>query len=171
MEHSVCFIGHRKINDTPQLRKRLRQVLSQLIESGTVNFIFGDRSEFDKLCYDSVTQLRELYPQIRRIKFRKDYENTNEYTMKLLSYGYEESICPKGIDSAGRACYAERNQAMILESDICIFYYDKSYFPSRRKYAKNCLNDYQPKSGTAIAYQYAVKSKKTIINCFFKENI
>ncbi len=166
MEHSVCFIGHRKINDTPELRERVQDILQELIENGTVSFIFGDHSAFNSLCYDLVTELKEKYPEIKRINFRKDYENTNDYTMQFLIVGYEESICPKGVGSAGRASYVERNQAMIRESDGCIFYYDENYQPSRRKYGKHYLTDYQPKSGTALAYHYAKLKKKHIYNLY-----
>ena len=84
LEHSVCFIGHRKIEDTPELRERLQKILLNLIETGTVNFIFGDHSAFDDLCYELVTELKEKYPEIKRINFRKDYEDTNDYTMQFL---------------------------------------------------------------------------------------
>ncbi len=89
--------------------------------------------------------------------------------MPFLIKGYEESVCPKGVGNAGRAGYAERNQAMIRESDVCVFYYDKSYLPVRRKYGKRDLADYQPPSGTALAYHYAESKNKAIINCFGPE--
>ena len=164
MEHSVCFIGHRKINDTPELRERLRGILLDLIENGTVNFIFGDHSAFDDLCYELVTEFKEKYPVIKRINFRKDYEDADEYTMRFLASGYEESICPCGVGKAGRASYVERNQAMIRESDACVFYYDESYLPPRRKNSRRELCDYQPKSGTALAYGYAEAKGKRIYN-------
>lgn len=59
MENSVCFIGHRKIVNTPQLQERLRRILLELIDNGTVNFIFGNHSAFDDLCYDLITELKE----------------------------------------------------------------------------------------------------------------
>ena len=61
---------------------------------------------------------------------------------------------------AGKASYVERNQAMIDNSDYCVFYYDSSYQPKPKK------NDYQPKSGTAIIYAYAQQKKKNIVNLF-----
>ena len=163
MEHSVCFIGHRMINDTPELRKRLQSVLQELIDTGTTDFIFGDHSAFDSLCYDSVTKLKEKYTEIKRINFRCDYEDADDYTMQFLIAGYEESICPKGIGSAGRASYVERNRTMIRESDVCVFYYDENYIPSGRKHG---AADCKSQSGTAIAYAYAESKKKKIINCF-----
>lgn len=162
MEHSACFIGHRIINDTPELRKRLRSILSELIEGGTTAFIFGDHSEFDSLCYDLVTELKVKNPAIKRINFRKDYENTDDYTMRFLIAGYEESICPKGVGDAGKASYIERNRAMILESDICVFYYDKNYRPAPKNAGEH--RPY-PQSGTAAAFHFAEQKKKKIINC------
>ncbi len=155
MEHSVCFIGHRKIHDTPELRRRLKSILPELIRTGTVNFIFGDHSAFDRLCYELVTEFKETYPVIRRINFRCDYPDADGYTMRFLIAGYEESICPDG-----RAKYAERNQAMIRESDVCIFYYDETAASLRRS------GDRRPNSGTAIAFQYAKRKQKPVFNCF-----
>lgn len=170
MENSVCFIGHRKINDTPELRERLRCVIATLIQKGTVNFIFGDNSEFDSLCYEAVTEFKEKNHGIKRINFRKNYESADDYTMRFLLSGFEESICPKGVGSAGRASYVERNYAMIRESGVCIFYYDENYLPQRRKNSRYDITDYQPKSGTAVAYAYAVKIKKCIINIYEENN-
>ena len=62
--------------------------------------------------------------------------------------------------TSGRASYVERNGAMINDSDFCVFYFDDTYKPPRRKYGKS----YQPKSGTAIAFAYAVQKKKQIYN-------
>lgn len=61
--------------------------------------------------------------------------------------------------SSGRGSYVERNQAMIDDSDICVFYYDENYLPLRRKNSPRDISDYQPKSGTRIAYEYAIKKE------------
>lgn len=169
MNHSACFIGHREISDTPQLRERLRDTLLELIKSGTVCFIFGDHSAFNRLCYEKVTELQKEHPEIIRIQFRKDYEDADDYTMQFLISGYEESICPKNVGKAGRASYVERNQAMIRESEVCVFYYDEKYLPPRKKYGKNALPGKQAKSGTAVAYAYAVQKKKRIYNLWSEE--
>ena len=165
MDHSACFIGHRKIKDTPELRERVRRVVVDLIKNGTVNFLFGDNSEFNTLCYEIATELKKEYPEIRRIKFRKDFEDADEYTMRFLVSGYEDSICPEGVGKAGKASYVKRNEAMIRESEACIFYYDENYKPARRKPVKNSMNGCQPKSGTALAYEYAIARTK-VINVF-----
>ena len=68
------------------------------------------------------------------------------------------------MENAGRASYVERNQEMINKSKFCVVYYDENYLPPRRKSSRRDLFDYQPKSVTAVAYDYAMKKKKHIIN-------
>jgi hypothetical protein len=41
-----------------------------------------------------------------------------------------------------------------------VVYYDENYAPPRRRNSRRNLLDYKPKSGTKVAYDYAVKKKK-----------
>ena len=77
---------------------------------------------------------------------------------------------PEKIRGAGKASYVERNQEMINKSYFCVVYYDESYTPQERKNNRKAIVDYQPKSGTKIAYDYAVKKKRKIINIFTREH-
>ena len=92
--------------------------------------------------------------------------------------GVEEEKEHKTKYDSGRASYVERNYAMIDDSDICVFYYNEEYQPQRRKEYKGAFGTYQPKSGTKIAYEYALRKsrslekkgeKKTVINIYKKE--
>ncbi len=160
MNKSACFIGHRKVNPSPDFQKKLNNIIIKLIEKEKIeNFLFGSKSEFNDICYDIVSDLMKQYPQIKRIHYRTNYPNADEYTKKLLLQGYEESIFPQSVFCAGRASYIKRNQEMINDSDICVFYYNKTRFSGDGKH----LNT-QPHSGTALAYNYAVKNNKKIIN-------
>ena len=73
---------------------------------------------------------------------------------------------PKVVNASGKASYIERNQAMIDDSDICIFYYDENYIPKQKRISnKSIVGLYTSKnSGTAIAYRYATQKAKHIIN-------
>ena len=144
---TCCFIGHRKIEQTEEIERLLRDTLYSLIGQGVNHFIFGDHSDFDSLCYEIVTELKNEFPQIRRTHYRTDYPDTDDYTLQFLLDGYEDSVCPAGVAGAGRAAYVKRNQAMIHDSDICVFYFDEMYQPNRRRQSKTALTDYQPKSG------------------------
>ena len=163
---TCCFIGHRKIKHKKELASRLRDNICYLLEQGVATFLFGDHSEFNTLCYDTVTELMQEYSQIKRVKFRKDYPEITESVKQYFFNGYEDNICPKGVAQSGRASYVERNQAMIIASDICIFYYNKDYQPKRRKESKHSIGTYQPKSGTRIAYEFAISKKKEIVNLY-----
>lgn len=67
---------------------------------------------------------------------------------------------------AGKASYVECNQEMIKKSYYCICYYDANYLPPRRKNSRRDLFDYQLKSGTKVAYDFAVKKCGQVINVF-----
>jgi hypothetical protein len=92
----------------------------------------------------------------------KIYSSVLNKEINLL--GVEEEYEQKNKYTAGKASYIERNQAMINNSDYCIFYYDENYRPKLRKQSKRDIGYYQPKSGTALAFDYAKRKKKVLIN-------
>ena len=173
------FFGHRKIEITNTLKQKLKDVLEDLITNKKVSvFLFGSRSEFDYICHEIVTELKEKYPVIKRVCYtcksescileseRQEMEKilSNHLKKEVHILGYEEEFEHKTKYVSGRASYVERNQAMIDDSNYCIFYYDENYMPQIRKYSKKQIGYYQPKSGTKLAYDYAVKKKKSILN-------
>ena len=159
-----CFVGHRKIEQTAELEERLYNEVEKMIDSGVDTFYFGSKSEFDRFCHRVVTSLREKYPHIKRIYVRAEYSDINEdYTGYLLE-NYEDTYYPDKVRNSGRAAYVERNQHMINLCSHCIFYYIEDYLPPRRRNSRRDISDYQPKSGTKIAFDYAVQKKKNVIN-------
>ena len=165
---TCCFIGHRKVKHQKELECHLLDVVRYLIAQNVTTFLFGDHSDFNTLCYGVVSELKGTNPTIQRIHVRTDYPNADAYTMQFLTEGYEDSICPDGIASAGKAAYVERNHAMILASDFCVFYYNENYLPDMRKASKKALTNYQPKSGTQLAFDFAKAQGKVIINLYTK---
>jgi uncharacterized phage-like protein YoqJ len=164
-ENTCCFFGHRKINLTEDLKSKLRVTMEKLIVDEKVDmFLFGSRSDFDDLCYEIVTELKEKHPHIKRVYVRAEYPFIDESYRNYILESYEDTYYPERMENAGRASYFERNQEMINQSDVCVVYYDENYAPPRRRNSRRDLADYQPKSGTKIAYDYAVRKGKTIIN-------
>ncbi len=164
-KNSCCFFGHRKINETPELIERLTMTVESLITDKGVNtFYFGSKSEFDDLCHKTVTELKEKYSYLKRIYVRSAFQHIPDWYEESLLKHYEGTYFPEHMENAGRASYVERNQEMINHSKFCVVYYDENYLPPRRRNGKRDLFDYQPKSGTAVAYDYAVRKKKEIIN-------
>lgn len=175
----VCFIGHRKIPMTDELKVNIQTAIENLIVNDKATyFLFGSRSQFDDLCHGIVSELQQKYPSIVRVAYtcrseaatmKEDKEREEEIWRTLL----HKEVRIKDFDaeyehptkySSGRGSYVERNQAMIDDSDICVVYYDENYLPLRRKNSPRDISDYQPKSGTRIAYEYAIKKEKRVIN-------
>ena len=182
LENYKCsFFGHRKIEITEELKEKLNYIIEDLIAFNNVaTFLFGSRSEFNDLCHRIVTELKSKYPHIKRIAYtcqnesgfleseKEHWERVYKSVLKKEAHllFYEEEYHHKTKYSAGKASYVERNQAMITNSDYCVFYYNQNYKPELRKHSKQDFSHYQPKSGTAIAYTYAKAKKKNIINLF-----
>lgn len=148
----VCFIGHRDIEKTNEVVFLLRETVKTFLINGFTTFLFGSRSKFDELSLNVVSEFKIEYPNIKRIYVRAEYPYINKSYEEYLLKSYEETYFPHKIINAGKYSYVERNFEMIDKSDCCVFYYNE----------KQNLS----KSGTKIAYDYATKKKKKIINLF-----
>lgn len=149
---TCCFFGHREINETKELTKRLYSIIENLIlEKGVDTFLFGSKSRFNNLCYEQVTKIKKRFPHIKRIYVRAEFPHINDSYLSYLLERYENTYFPEHLLSAGKAIYVERNQDMIDNSHFCVVYYEETYSPQKRK------------SGTKLALDYAVKENKQII--------
>lgn len=154
--YTCCFFGHRSVKITEELKIKLRYCIEDLIiHRNVTDFLFGSRSKFDELCYEITSELKRKYTYINRIYVRAEYQHIkDDYRKYLLTY-YEATYFPKNITNAGKAVYIERNYEMINKSSYCICYYDENYLPQKRN-----------KSGTKVAYDYAVRKGVKLINMF-----
>ena len=150
----VCFIGHRVIQKSEKLLSTLKQTIIDLVKKGTTTFLFGSMSAFDEVAWGVVTELKALYPFIKRVYVRSTYSYIDTSYEDYLLGSYEETYFPAKVEHAGKASYVERNREMINRSTYCVFYYDENYTPLNRN------------SGTKHAYLYALKKKKQIINLY-----
>ena len=152
-ENACCFFGHRKINETEELKSKLIEIIEKLIVEDSVDtFLFGSKSRFNSLCLELVTKIKEKYPHIKRVYVRAEYQYIDESYKAYLLESYEDTYFPKSGLGAGKASYVKRNYEMIDNSRYCIVYYDELGVPTTRK------------SGTKVAFDYAVKKEKQIIN-------
>ncbi len=164
-DKTCCFLGHRKVENADRLEQIIYEKSEQLITKENIyTFLFGSKSKFDDLCYKVISNLKEIYPHIKRVYVRAEYSEISEDYKNYLLEFYEDTYYPEKIVGAGKCSYVERNYMMIDKSDFCIVYYKPEYKPPKRKNSRRDLFEYQPKSGTQIAYDYAVKKKKIIYN-------
>ena len=163
-ERSCCFFGHRTIEEEKELKESLFKTIEDVIkENGIRIFYFGSKSAFDDLCYQVVSELKNKYFDIERVYVRsKDAQISESYERYLLQ-SYERTYFPRRISRAGKAAYVERNYEMIDQSMMCIIYLDDTYLPPQRRQG---IHLKQAKSGTKIAYEYAKKKFRKIINMY-----
>ena len=147
-----CFIGHRTIIETEGLKNKIHDTVKNLIVNSNVDrFLFGSKSQFDRLALEIVSQEKEKYPHIKRIYVRAEFPFISEHYKDYLLKKYDETYYPEKILGAKRSVYIERNFEMIDKSAYCIIYYRKDLVPQNRK------------SGTEMALEYAIKQKKNLI--------
>ncbi len=171
---SCCFIGHRKLQDKERVFSCVKKVVETLVaENGVRAFNFGSKSEFDDLCYLAVTELQGEYQDIVKVNYNRksEYVVKKEEKLKLEKAwscllgedislkDFDESKMSDRVRNAGKASYVERNKEMIDDSFYCVFFYNNEYKPE-----VNTNYSSSGKSGTKLAYDYAVRKRKTIIN-------
>lgn len=89
---TCCFFGHRKINETEELRDRMFKTIEQLItENGVDTFLFGSKSKFDDFAHEVVTKLQEIHPHIKRIYVRAEFAYISESYRNSLLEHYEDT--------------------------------------------------------------------------------
>ena len=162
----ACFIGHRKIENIEKLKTPLKEIIISLVKKGVNTFLFGSRSNFNELSLKIVTEIKKDYSCIKRVYVRSAFQFIDESYEKYLLKFYDETYFPQKIENSGKYSYVERNYLMIDNSTYCIFYYDKNYTPPQKPLKNNMLPPPRNNSGTKIAYNYAVKKKKEIINLY-----
>ena len=161
----ATFIGHRKIQNNELLTVQIKRTVLNLIDEKQVDtFLFGSRSDFNSLCLEVVTELQKERPQIRRVYVRAEYPYISKDYEDYLLGSYDATYIPENVVDAGKAAYVERNYHMIDKADLCIFYYDENYKPPLKPATRGRITRDQPKSGTKVAYEYAIRQQKEIIN-------
>lgn len=150
-ETTCCFLGHRKINETEELKQQLYSIIEELILVHHVDtFLFGSKSRFNSVCYEQVTKIKEKYPYIKRVYVRAEFVEINKSYAEYLLDNYEETYYPEKVVGASKAVYVERNYHMINKSRFCVIYCTEDYSPIGRN------------SGTKLALAYAIKKGRQI---------
>ena len=157
---NACFIGHRTIEMTNDRKNSLKEKIVTLINYGVTTFLFGSMSKFNDLSWEITTELKNTYPFIKRVYIRSAFPQISKAYEEYILKSYEDTYFPSNIENAGKCSYIKRNYEMIDNSEFCLFYYNENYIPPLKHSTKT------HNSGTKIAYEYAKKKKKQIINLF-----
>lgn len=148
--YMVCFFGHRYIESSSEIERRLDKLLYDLItQKEYVEFLIGRDGDFDLLASAAIKRaVREygygnthftLVLPYMKAEYR---DNEKEY----LDYYDEVEVCAESADAHPKAAIQIRNRNMVDRSDLVVC----------------CI---QHKSGGAYkTIQYAEKQGKRIIN-------
>lgn len=145
MKNSACFIGDKKIKFT-ELWKKADAAVYELIKNGVTRFIFGESSEFGNLCLYIAGIYKEKNPEIERIKFKINPDETENYILGI-SGKYDKKILFRFTDGSEQSEEIKRYIAMVYESEYCVFYYGD-----------------KPSGEILAAYKYALDKNKKIVN-------
>lgn len=116
---SCCFIGHRKIEETTELKNNLIKIIEDLILTKNVDtFLLGSKSQFNDLCKKALNELKEKYSHISRIYVRAEFQYIDDDYKAYLLKEYDDTYYPEQIAVAGKAAYVERNYEMKIKAII-----------------------------------------------------
>ncbi len=127
MKYIICsFFGHRNTPCTDAMYSLIKTTVEKLITEDGVNiFSFGSQSEFELICLKAVTELKKMYPYIRRLYVRAEYKYIDDENKEFVSKNYDDTFCP--VDrSVWISASVKRSYYMIENSEHCIFYYNEN---------------------------------------------
>lgn len=123
---ACCGFGHRDVFEN--ISDQLYNTLLHIAEQGCKKFYTGGMGEFDKLFSSAVRRIKSMFPDIKLICVKpymtKDINENGEYLLSL----YDDIIIPTELaDVHYKAVIQKRNQWMIEESDLLVFYVRRKY--------------------------------------------
>ena len=141
----VCsFFGHRFVLEKEEVKEQLKSLAQRLIKEEDVDvFYLGEQGDFEIIAAEVLNELKPTYPFIQRIEvicFAEQLQRNGKIKSDAFDYLDELDLCKR------RARTIKRNQWVIDNSDILIFYLNSPY------------------GGGYQSYLYAKKKNKQIIN-------
>ena len=141
----VCsFFGHRFVLEKEEVKEQLKSLAQRLIKDEDVDvFYLGEQGDFEIIAAEVLNELKPTYPFIQRIEvicFAEQLQRNGKIKSDGFEYLDELDRCKR------KARIIKRNQWVIDNSDILIFYVNSPY------------------GGAYQSYLYAKKKNKQIIN-------
>lgn len=150
---ACSFFGHRQVEKTEYLKEYIQKTVVKLIEQGCEIFYFGGYGEFDDLCYEIVTELKQKYLNIKRVFCVIDEKQLNPLKRPkwLANRIYEDYVYFYLKYDYWYTKIYFRNCEIVNHSDFIVFYARE-----------------EENSGAYKIYKYARKVRKPYINLYTK---
>ena len=140
----ATFFGHRDLDYSPY-RQRIRAIVTDLIEDrGVEAFLSGFRGNFDRLCTETVFDLKSRYPAVKNIMVLS-YHDPHDFVLPKF---FDESIYLLEKRVPPKFAISYTNREMILKADFII--------------SGVCSHF----GGAYTACKFARQKKKTILDIF-----
>lgn len=122
---TVCFFGHRIVENALQIERRLYQLIQNLLRSNEyVEFLVGRDGEFDQLVSSTIQKCKREYGHNNSVHvwvlpyltadFRENEESYRHY--------YDEiEVCEVASVSHYKNAHQTRNRAMVDRSHLVVF--------------------------------------------------
>lgn len=150
--YTVCFFGHRYIDDYLEISEKIYKIAKQLIqEKEYVEFLVGRDGDFDLIVASAIRRaVKEFNYGNSSLIWILPYDRAEFENNRQAYEAYYDSIeiCVASAKAHPKAAIKIRNRYMIDRSNLCIFYVSKS------------------NGGAYQALRYAEKQDKKIINLF-----
>ena len=116
MKNMTCtFFGHRDCYDVDT--ENLRYTIENLISLGVETFYVGNQGYFDRIVFECLLKLKEIYPQLRIFVVLAYLPIAKSIYDPYSGY----SIYPEGIEiGPPRFAIERRNKWMLEQSDYCL---------------------------------------------------
>lgn len=130
--YTCCFTGHREIPPEKYMyiRRRLNEVIAELVKSGINRFCTGGALGFDTLAAFAVLEAKKMYPHIA-LTLILPWQTQSSGWASLNKANYDEILA--GADevkyiSEGYTpyCLMQRNRALVDESSVCVCFLEKN---------------------------------------------
>ena len=147
---TVCFFGHRRIEDFRLAEERTEALIRRLIlEKEYVEFLVGREGEYDQIVSSAIRRVkREVFAENSSLVWVLPYQKA-ELTRNLPSFEsyYDEiEICEASASAHPKAAIQIRNHCMVDRSDLCVFFVE------------------HPSGGAWRTMRYALQQGKKTIN-------
>lgn len=123
--HTVCFFGHRQIDDFRTVEQWIEQLVDKLLnEHEYVEFLVGRDGEFDQLVTSAILRCRKRIDTANcsvtwvMPYMKADYVNNSE---SYDNYYDSVEVCEQSANAHPKTAIQIRNRAMVDRSDLCVF--------------------------------------------------
>ena len=126
---TVCFFGHRRIEDFRLAEERTEALIRRLIlEKEYVEFLVGREGEYDQIVSSAIRRVkREVFAENSSHVWVLPYQKA-ELSRNLSSFEsyYDEiEICEASASAYPKAAIQIRNRSMVDRSDLCMFFIER----------------------------------------------